>query len=105
MVALYLPWCKYLAAQERVEMIMMRRMRKRKRRKMRNRPGGRERHQTLMLLRKRLSRSRLLMPRSKQALSRRLQVPAPTKKNLLNGETLWSVFQDGLNETRENACM
>ena len=43
---------------------------------------------------------RLLVPRSKQALSRRLWVPAPTK-NLPNGPTLWSLFQDGSNEIRK----
>ena len=44
--------------------------------------------------------NRLLVPRSKQALSRRLQVQHPTK-NLPNSWTLWSMVQDRSNETQK----
>ena len=44
--------------------------------------------------------NRLLVPMSKQALSRCLHVQHK-QKNLPNGQTHWSVLQDGSNETRK----
>ena len=82
----------------------------RRRKKERNRGGDREERDTkhsCSCANDSQDHNRLPVPRSKQALSRRLQVPAHTKKNLLNGETLWSVFQDGSNETskkKTQAC-
>ena len=56
-----------------------------------------------MLLRKRLSRSQSVACADVQAGAfKALAGSAPAKKNLPNGQTLWSVFQDGSNETRKN---
>ena len=68
------------------------RMRKRKRKR---RQRERERHANTCALSQTTP-----VPRCKQALLRRLQVPAPTK-NLLNGQTLWSADQKKKTRARE----
>ena len=68
--------------------------------------GERSRHRhglpTLMLLRKRLSRSQSVACADVQAGGFKALAGSAPAKNLPNGQTLWSVSQDGSNETRKN---
>ena len=69
----------------------------------RDRDRGTERPQTLVLFRKRRSRSQSVACAEVQAGAFKALACLAPRKNLPNGWTLWSVFQDGSNETRTNA--